>query len=62
MRPGVHPRFVARFLAQRNVTVLNVAGKRESSAPGIASLVRQVLAQALRVRGEGTAQRRAAHG
>jgi hypothetical protein len=55
VRPGVHPRFVARFLARRNVIVLNVAGKRESSAPGISILVRQVLAQALRVRGERTA-------
>lgn len=60
VRPGVHPKFVARFLAQRHVTVLNVAGKRESSAPGISTLVRQVLAQALRVRREGTAQ--VAHG
>ena len=43
----------ARFLAQHQVTVLNVAGKRESSAPGISGLVRQVLAQALRVQREG---------
>lgn len=56
VRPCVHPKFIARFPAQRHVTVLNVAGKRESSAPGIASLVRQVLAQALRVRREERAQ------
>jgi hypothetical protein len=48
MRPGVHPKFVARFLARHGVRTLNVAGKRESSAPGIAALVRQVLAQAIR--------------
>jgi hypothetical protein len=54
VRPGVHPKFVARFLDQRHVTVLNVAGKRESRAPGIANLVHHVLAQALRVRREGT--------
>lgn len=36
------------------MTVLNAAGKRESSAPGISILVRAVLAQALRMRREGT--------
>lgn len=34
-RPSVHEKFVVRFLAFNNVTTLNVAGKRESSAPGI---------------------------
>ncbi|MFC3458170.1 putative molybdenum carrier protein [Massilia haematophila] len=47
VRPGVHPKYVARFLARHAVQVLNVAGKRESSAPGIGELVRQVLSQAI---------------
>jgi hypothetical protein len=47
VRPGVHPKYVARFLARHAVKVLNVAGKRESSAPGIGALVRQVLSQAV---------------
>ncbi|MES2018705.1 MAG: putative molybdenum carrier protein [Pseudomonadota bacterium] len=59
VRPGVHPKFIARFLFKHQVMVLNVAGKRESSAPGISSLVRQVLAQALWVQREGTAQSQA---
>jgi len=46
VRPGVHPKYVARFLARHGVRILNVAGKRESSAPGIGELVRQVLSQA----------------
>jgi hypothetical protein len=48
VRPGVHPKYVARFLARHGVKVLNVAGKRESSAPGIGKLVQEVLSQALR--------------
>jgi hypothetical protein len=48
VRPGVHPKYVARFLARHGVKVLNVAGKRESSAPGVGNLVREVLSQALR--------------
>jgi hypothetical protein len=47
VRPGVHPKYVARFLARHGVTVLNVAGKRESSAPGIGVLVRDVLSRAV---------------
>lgn len=53
VRPGVHPKFVARFLNQRAVATLNVAGKRESSAPGIGKLVFDVLGAALRVQREG---------
>lgn len=34
-RPGVHEKFLVQFLARRRVTTLNLAGKRESSAPGI---------------------------
>ncbi len=51
VRPGVHPKYVARFLARHEVRTLNVAGKRESSAPGIGELVRQVLSQAISVGG-----------
>ena len=47
VRPGVHPKYVTRFLARHGVKVLNVAGKRESSAPGIGALVRDVLSQAV---------------
>jgi hypothetical protein len=48
VRPGVHPKYVARFLSRHGVKTLNVAGKRESSAPGIGALVEQVLSQAVR--------------
>lgn len=48
VRPGVHPKYVARFLARHGVRVLNIAGKRESSAPGIARFTMEVLSQALR--------------
>ena len=34
-RPGVHPKFIAGFLARHEVRVLNVAGKRASAAPGV---------------------------
>lgn len=47
VRPGVHPKYVARFLLRHHVRTLNVAGKRESSAPGIGDLVQQVLSQAV---------------
>lgn len=46
-RPGVHPKFLAQFLARNRVTTLNVAGKRESAAPGIHRFVSQALDQAL---------------
>lgn len=49
-RPGVHPKFIARFLARHAVTRLNIAGKRESSAPGIGAMVRAALSAALSVR------------
>jgi hypothetical protein len=54
IRPGVHPKFVARFLARYAVTRLNIAGKRESGAPGIAQLVHDVLSAAVRVEQGGT--------
>ncbi|HZW13927.1 MAG TPA: putative molybdenum carrier protein [Noviherbaspirillum sp.] len=46
-RPGVHPKFIARFLQKNQVRVLNIAGKRESSAPGIAKFVEEALSAAL---------------
>jgi hypothetical protein len=47
VRPGVHPKYVARFLVRHAVKTLNVAGRRESTAPGIGELVRLVLSQAI---------------
>lgn len=49
-RPGVHPKFLARFLARHAVSRLNVAGKRESGAPGIGAVVRATLSAAILVR------------
>lgn len=45
-RPSVHPKFLIQFLLQHKVTTLNVAGKRESSAPGIYRLVFDTLDRA----------------
>jgi hypothetical protein len=47
IRPGVHPKFIARFLARHAVVRLNIAGKRESTAPGIGRLVHEALSAAL---------------
>ena len=49
LRPGVHPKFLASFLTRHRVTTLNVAGKRESSAPGIYQFVLDTLDRALAV-------------
>jgi hypothetical protein len=46
-RPGVHPKCIARFLSYHKVKVINIAGKRESSAPGIGKMVREALDQSL---------------
>lgn len=46
-RPGVHPKYIARFLEKHRVIVLNIAGKRESEAPGICDLVQNVLTAAI---------------
>ena len=35
----VHPKYVARFLAKHQVKSVNIAGKRESSAPGISAWI-----------------------
>ena len=38
-RPGVHPKFIRSFLISNNVRCLNIAGSKESTAPGISALV-----------------------
>jgi hypothetical protein len=45
--PRVHPKYLASFLNRYQVRTLNIAGKRESLAPGIGKFVRAVLDQAL---------------
>jgi len=45
-RPGVHEKYLTQFLTRHKVTTLNVAGKRESSAPGIYRLVFDTLNRA----------------
>jgi hypothetical protein len=49
VRPGVHPKYVARFLLRHGVATLNIAGKRASTAPGIEQFVHEMLSQAVRV-------------
>lgn len=46
-RPRVDPRYLVRFLEKNQVRVLNVAGSRESTAPGIGQLVMRTLEQAI---------------
>ena len=43
VHPRVHPKYVARFLAKHQVKSVNIAGKRESSAPGISAWLSGVL-------------------
>ena len=47
IRPGVHPKYVARFLQRHSVKVLNIAGTRGSAARNIGEMVCDVLTQAL---------------
>lgn len=47
-RPGVHPKFIAKFISHHKVKTLNIAGKRESSAPGVYQLVLETLDQAMK--------------
>lgn len=47
LRPGVHDKYLAQFLTRHKVTTLNVAGKRESSAPGIYRFVFDTLSRVL---------------
>jgi hypothetical protein len=49
VRPGVHPKYVARFLAKHSVTRLNIAGSRASTAPGVAALVDDTLTAAVQL-------------
>ena len=42
-RPGVHPKFITKFLSQWKVRTLNVAGTRGSPAPTIHTLVIETL-------------------
>lgn len=49
IHPRVHPKYIASFLRQHRVGVLNIAGKRESAAPGIARWVGEMLDQAIEV-------------
>ena len=47
IHPRVHPKFIASFLAKNQVKIINIAGKRESSAPGISTWVAKMLDQAI---------------
>jgi len=46
-RPGVHEKYLVQFLERHRVVTLNVAGKRESAAPGIGQFVRETLGSVL---------------
>ena len=48
LRPRVHPKYLANFLLRNNVKTLNIAGKRESSAPGVNQYVLEVLDRVLK--------------
>ena len=55
IRAGVHSRYLVRFLTKHGVKTLNIAGKRESSQPGIHAFVLKVLDEALLVKATPTA-------
>ena len=42
-RPGVHPKFIRSFLYSNQIHCLNIAGSRESTAPGITAFVTSAL-------------------
>lgn len=46
-RPGVHEKCLVQFLERHRVVTLNVAGKRESAAPGVGQFVRDTLGSVL---------------
>jgi len=46
-RPGVHPKWIASFLARNQVRVLHIVGARETIEPGIGEFVTQSLDLAL---------------
>jgi hypothetical protein len=45
----VLPKHIASFLERHNAKIVNVAGKRESAAPGIAKWVAEMLDQSIDV-------------
>ena len=47
--PRVHPKYLASFLAKHRAIVVNVAGKRESVAPGIGAWVCRMLDQSIEI-------------
>lgn len=51
LSPGEARRVLARWLARYRIAVLNVAGQRESKAPGIAAEVRRIVLSAMGGRG-----------
>jgi hypothetical protein len=50
IHPRVHPKFIASFLTKHQVTVINIAGKRETSAPGISAWVGEMLDRSIEPR------------
>ncbi len=51
IHPRVHPKYVARFLAKHEVKSVNIAGRRESSAPGISAWLFGVLDSVMEMSG-----------
>jgi len=49
IHPRVHPKFIASFLLKYQVSILNIAGKRESSVVGISQWVVEILDHAIEV-------------
>lgn len=47
IHPRVHPKYIARFLKIHQVKILNVAGKRESSMPGVSKWTVETLEAAI---------------
>ena len=47
--PKVNPKYIASFLRLSQAKIVNIAGKRESQAPGIAKLVAEMLDKAIQV-------------
>jgi hypothetical protein len=47
VHPGISPESIAEFLRRHQPHIVNVAGKRESLAPGIANWVIQILDRAI---------------
>ena len=46
-RPGVHPKWIANFIARNQIRTLHIVGAREITEPGIAAFVTQSLDLAL---------------